>query len=243
MERRLQFQFSRPKGVVLALIIGIFALWVLGAIMWRYDVGKTIVLGSWLMPDKVLDGFQLWRLATYPFIADLQQPLGMLLPMVMIWWFGPELETRWGKPRFVLFLLLTTIAGGVGGTLAGLAGLSAPPVMGPFIWDTALILAWGLTFPKREILLFFVLPLKGIHFVWLAVGYSVLDGISTAQNASHVAARFFAMGMAAALVMGVFNHNKRTLWWDKLLVLLRIRKKPNLYVVPPAKGPDKFNVH
>jgi hypothetical protein len=89
-----------------------------------------------------------------------------------------------------------------------------------------------------------VLPVKGIHMVWFSIAIAVLEAISTKMNATVVAADFGAMAMAAALVMGLFKRNKAALFWDKLLVALRIRKKPNLYVVPkPKSGPGKYDVN
>lgn len=244
MQRRLQLGFQKPPKVVLGMLIGLFALWVLAALGARSAVGAAVVQNIVLDAGSVLQTWKLWTLATYPLIAPLDSPFSLLISLLMIYWFGGELAKRWGPPRFLFFLVAVSIAGGIFATVAANFGLAGPPLMGAFVISLALITAWGLTFPDREILLFFVLPVKGIHMVWLSIAIAVLEGISTKMNATVVAADFGAMAMAAALVMGLFKRNKMSLFVDKLLVTLRIRKKPNLYVVPKHnKGPDKFDIH
>ena len=54
---------------------------------------------------------------------------------------------------------------------------------------------------------------------------------------------YFAGGMltAAFLVQGLYSSNRLRWWWHKLLVFLRIKKKPKLSVVPTYdKGADKY---
>jgi hypothetical protein len=41
-----------------------------------------------------------------------------------------------------------------------------------------LVIAWAYTFPQREIYFFFVLPLKGIHLVYVTLAFEVLNALS-----------------------------------------------------------------
>jgi membrane associated rhomboid family serine protease len=243
MRQQLQLGFRKPTPVVLTTVIVLFALWVVAALSARTSFGATAIAWLVLEPGGVFGELRLWTLLTYPLIGYLSSPLWMLLNLLMIYWFGPELESRWGVGRFLLFMVLTTFVGGIFATIAGLVGLSGPPLMGAGVFALSLIVAWGLTFPTRQILLFMVLPLKGIHMVWFSVGIAVLQGISTSRDATVVAADFGGMAMAALLVLGLWKKNQLKLWWDKVLVKLRIRKPPKLYVVPKPKGPDEYNVH
>ena len=72
----------------------------------------------------------------------------------------------------------------------------------------------------------------------LTIGFAVLEAISTSNISA--AAHFGGIAMGALLTVGLFNQNKWKLRWDKILTTLRIRKKPNLFVVP---SPDKYNVN
>lgn len=236
---RPRLAFPKPTRVVLATLIAFLAIWVAMALLYQLTAfGPGLYAALTLDPSAVLEG-RVWTLATYWLVHDLSSPFSLLFSGILFYFFGPELERRWGARRLVLFYFLTAIAGGLLLTLTWALGLPAVRVFGAHSVGLALMVAWALTFPYREILLFLVLPLKGIHMIWFAVGFGVLRAISIAPTG--VAADFGAMAMAWLLVSGLWRANKMKLWWDKLLVALRIRKPPKLYVVP--KGPSKYDIN
>lgn len=239
-DSRVRLGFPKPTGMVLTTIVGLIAIWIASAILYRFtSFGAELYQALVLVPEQVIEEGRVWTLVTYAIVHDLSTPFSVLLTCLLFFFFGPELERRWGRGRLLLFYFLTALGGGLLSLLTWVFGLSQTGALGAQSVGLALMVAWALTFPYREILLFFVLPLKGIHMVWLAVGFGVLRAISLSP--SGVAADFGAMGMAALLVLGFWRTNRLKLWWDKLLVFLRIRKPPRLYVVP--KGPSKYDVN
>lgn len=236
---RPQLAFPKPTRVVLATLIALLAIWVVMAILYQFTAfGPELYRELVLRPGAVAEG-HVWSLVTYWLVDDLTSPFTLLLTGILFYFFGPELERRWGPKRLVLFYFLTALGGGLLTMLTWALGLSSAGALGAQSVGLALMVAWALTFPYREILLFFVLPLKGIHMIWFAVGFGVLRAISIAP--SGVAADFGAMAMAWLLVSGLWRTNKMKLWWDKVLVALRLRKPPKLYVVP--KGPSKYDIN
>jgi membrane associated rhomboid family serine protease len=135
-----------------------------------------------LVPDRVLHGW-IWQMITYSFLhAGI---LHILFNMLGLWWFGSPLEMDWGKNKFLEFYgfcvmgaALTTIAvsyTGVGGITpqTGTIGASGG-VLG-------VLMAFGMLYGDREILLYFVLPIKAKYFVAGIAFFELINAIEAAR--------------------------------------------------------------
>jgi membrane associated rhomboid family serine protease len=131
-------------------------------------------------------GFLPWQLGTYAFLHGSLSHL--FFNMFGLWMFGGELERVWGPKRFLHFYTACVLT-------AALAQLAVTAMMGagfPTVGASGglfgLLLAFGLTFPRRIILLFFVLPMPAWMFV---LGYGLLelyDGVTgSAAGIAHFA--------------------------------------------------------
>lgn len=236
---RPQLAFPKPTRVVLVTLVALLAIWVLMAVLYQFTAFGPELYRALVLDPSAVAGGRVWSLVTYWLVDDLTTPFSLLLNCLFFYFFGSDLERRWGAKRLVLFYFLTALGGGLLTMLTWALGLPAVGALGAQSVGLALMVAWALTFPYREILLFFVLPLKGIHMIWFAVGFGVLRAISIAP--SGVAADFGAMATAWLLVSGLWRTNRMKLWWDKLLVALHVRKAPKLYVVPKG-GPSKYDI-
>lgn len=180
---------------------------------------------------------EVWRVFTYGLLHSLGDPFHLLFNGLMIFFFGRELEVRWGLRRSLFFLVATVIAGGVTVVLKGLLFGGDAAAVGASAYAEALIIAWGLTYRDREVRLYFLFPVRGIHMVFFAIFMWVLDAVST--SATSAAAHLGGMIMAAILVLGVWRPNAIKLFFQTALQKVGLRKRPKLYVVPsPGKGPD-----
>lgn len=180
---------------------------------------------------------QVWRLFTYAFIHNLDDPFHVLINGFMIFMFGRELEERWGTGRYLVFALLTVLVGGLFVVGSGLIFTGRGAAIGASAFAEGLIVAWGLTWRDRPLRLFFAVEMRGIHMVWFAVFLWVLQAVSTSSVSA--AAHLGGMVTAATLVLGVWRPNavKVALW--SALERLGLKKKPKLYVVPgPKPGSD-----
>ena len=122
-----------------------------------------------LIPDWVLKGAILWQPITYLF---LHSPYGfghLLFNMLALWMFGSDLERDWGTRRFLNYYFFC----GIG---AGLCDVAARYIMGsprdlliPTIGASGavygLLMAFGLLYPNRQILLFLTFPIPARVFV------------------------------------------------------------------------------
>lgn len=120
-----------------------------------------LVLG--LVPASVLGEGYLWQLVTYMFLHG--NFLHILFNMLFLWMMGSELERYWGSREFLKYYLIT-------GTGAGLINVlvqpsSTIPTIGASGAIFGLIIAFALTFPERELLLYFVIRIKAKHFAVL----------------------------------------------------------------------------
>ncbi|MCC7109908.1 MAG: hypothetical protein IT382_11505, partial [Deltaproteobacteria bacterium] len=89
---------------------------------------------------------------------------------------------------------------------------------------------------EREVYLFFLAPVKGIWLIAFALVMWMLDAVSVSEISA--AAHFGGIVFGALAWLVVARQNRLRLAWDDLLVLLRIKKKPRLTIVP--KGPDRW---
>jgi membrane associated rhomboid family serine protease len=112
-----------------------------------------------------------WTPITYMFVHAGVWHLA--LNMYMLWVFGPRIEHVWGTKRFVWFYLWCGLGGvvahalfGAGGAVVGASGA---------IYGVMLAFAWQ--WPREEILIFGVLPMRVSVFVALLAGISLLQGV------------------------------------------------------------------
>lgn len=234
------FALRRPPKTVSILLVALLALWVLSTLLVRFvPSGPSLYQELALDPAAVLQHGKIWQVLTYAALHDLMSPGHVLFNMLGLYFFGSELVLRWGDRRFLLFLVLAALGGASFVLLAWALGLSAGPVVGASAVVLALVVAWGLLFRERTVLLFFVLPVRGIHMVWMAVAFEILSALSLGPVSA--AAHFGGMATGAVLVQGLWRPNRMRLFWDDALVKLGIRKRAKLYVVPKP-GDDRFNV-
>jgi len=118
-----------------------------------------------LIPDAVVYNHEYWRLLTFLFVTQIQNPLFEFFYLYLLYYYGTALEEEWGSFRFTLFYLIGAL-----GTL--LAGFFLGSVHGGLYLNTTIFLAFATLNPNFEIFLFFVLPVKVKWLAWLTLaGY------------------------------------------------------------------------
>ena len=119
---------------------------------------------------------RVWQFLTYAFIHfDVWH---LLFNMIVLWFFGPALESdHWGTRYFWIFYLGTAIGAGVFHAVVSLAvpGLrEMGPVIGASGAITALMLAMAAYRPNVTVLLYFVIPIQLKYLVAIAIGFDIL---------------------------------------------------------------------
>jgi membrane associated rhomboid family serine protease len=223
---------------VTAIVLGaLVACFVVAGIVANFVPALREFLGFLpVTASAVLQG-QVWRLVTYAFVHDLSSPFHLLFNGLSIFFFGRELELRWGQGRSLVFLFTSVVVGGAFVVAAGALGIGGGMAIGASAYALGLWVAWGLTFRDREFRMYFAIPMKGAHAVWLALFFWVLDAVSTSSTSA--AAHLGGIVTAFVLVRGVWRPNAWKAAWSSLLERLGLKKKPQLFVVPgPPRGPN-----
>jgi membrane associated rhomboid family serine protease len=172
-----------------------------------------------LSPVLILRG-EVWRLVTWPFVQE--SPFTLLFGCFMLWSFGQQLSYVWSERRFLTRFVGYTLGAGVLTTLLALVWAPATtPHLGIWPIVNALLFAWAMLYPDRQVNIWGILPLTGKTLALLVVGGTLLYGIAAGGVAGigAFAPHLFAIGIA--WVQGRPRARRRPLsdqarrWWSE----------------------------
>jgi membrane associated rhomboid family serine protease len=122
-------------------------------------------LALWPLGSTFAD-FYPWQLVTYGFLHG--GTMHLIFNMFMLWMFGRELELIMGSRRFLTYYMTCVIGAGVIQLIVTALQGSPYPVVGASGGVFGLLLAFGMTFPNRMIMLLFPpIPMKAKYMVVL----------------------------------------------------------------------------
>lgn len=148
--------------------------------------------------EHVLHG-QIWRLLTYAFLHDPGQILHILFNMLFLWWFGSDVEDLYGPREFLTFYLSASFAAGLLFFFSALAWMPvAAPCLGASGGVLAVLTLCAIHYPRRIILLFFLLPVPLWLFLVISVAGDAYVFLYKAQNGTAVAAHLGGVLFAGA---------------------------------------------
>ena len=126
---------------------------------------------------------RIWQPFTYLFIH--KDFLHIFFNMFVLWMFGSELESIWGRKAFLRYYFTTGVSAGfvwlmlnlsnANHTLAGASGA----VYG-------ILLAFGMMFPNRTVYLYFLFPIKVKYLVMFLVATEFILSMNTTSDISHI---------------------------------------------------------
>lgn len=122
--------------------------------------------------------FEPWQLVTYMFLhASLTH---VLFNLFALWIFGQGVENFWGTRRFVIYYFLT----GIGAALFHMwIGAGGAPTIGASGAVYGILLAFGMMFPNRYILLLFPpIPMKAKYFVAIFGAIELFSGVMSPNS-------------------------------------------------------------
>lgn len=173
-----QFSVFPPavKHLLIINVIFFVALSTSGIGQFLFQYGALWPLGSGL--------FQPWQLISYMFLHG--GFMHIFFNLFALWMFGQSIENYWGTKRFTYFYFLT----GVGAALLHMViGGGGAPTIGASGAVYGILLAFGMMFPNREIMLLFPpIPMKAKYFVAIFGVIELISGISrTNTGVAHFA--------------------------------------------------------
>lgn len=208
---------------VLQTAVGLFSAAAGSRLLWLFGLSPTEVVGD----------FRIWQLVTYMFLHG--GLLHILFNMLALWMFGVELEHRWGTQNFLKFYFVVGVGAAVLTVLFSFlpfdiaASLRGSIVVGASGAIYGLLLAYGMYFPNRQVLLYFLFPIRAKYFVMImgAIAfYSSLTDAGGVANATHLGGLVVAYVYLKSGTMHPLAELKyRYLKWK----INRVRKKFDVY--------------
>jgi uncharacterized protein len=225
--REIRFNL-RPTPLVIALLIVFVAVYIVTAIALRTggEQAAGVVQLFPLQPGFVVTG-QVWRLVTYALLHSPDDPMHLIMNGVTLFFFGPDLERRFGRLRFGAFFAGASIVGGLFVVAAYLLFHMDVVVLGCSAAGQACVVLWALLHRDAQM---FPLPIRGIHMLWLALAWWVLDAVSLSSTSATAHLGGIVFGLVAWRVGDVGTRKK-------LFGKLRPKKKSPFTVVPK---PDRW---
>ncbi|MDH5620985.1 MAG: rhomboid family intramembrane serine protease [Gammaproteobacteria bacterium] len=134
-------------------------------------------------PGYSFPSFLPWQLLTYGFLHDTRSLMHIIFNMLMLWMFGRDLERLMGPRRFLTYYLACVVGAGLVQLLVGVIQGWGVPTVGASGGVFGLLLAYGMAFPERRIMLMFPpIPMKAKYFVILLGLFELSLGLSGVDN-------------------------------------------------------------
>lgn len=128
--------------------------------------GEMTVVGQFFFEYLALyplgsGNFQPWQLVSYMFLHGSMGHI--FFNLFALWMFGQAIENFWGTKQFAIYYFLTGIGAAILHMMIGGAGA---PTVGASGAVYGILLAFGMMFPNRHIMLLFPpIPIKAKYFV------------------------------------------------------------------------------
>ena len=184
-----------------------------------------------------------YKLITYPFLEV--ELMTFIFNSLVIWFIGSELESQWGQKIYLRFLLLTIVGVGLIFSLVTLLFFFGTPFYGDYLYglsgiNFALLIAYSLLYPDRQMAFMMIFPMKARTFCWILVGIETYVAVFGSSNSKTSWAHLLAMGMSFLIIH--FQSNPlikkalHTTWRPKS------KGKKHLYVVrdDDDQNPPKY---
>ena len=157
------------RGTICKWLVGINVVVFVIQLLTRDHGAEPFTDALLLNVNKVVFHGEVWRLLTYAFLHDPDSILHILFNMLLLWWFGSDMEDLYGPREFLAFYLVSAVCGGLAFCLAHLVGFPGNLCLGASGAVTAVLVLYAFHFPRRIIYLFMFLPVP----IWLFVVGSV----------------------------------------------------------------------
>jgi membrane associated rhomboid family serine protease len=217
----MQLQIVPISPWVKKLIIINVGIWFFIQVLLENLILGSAVLTNFLSftPKLTIEYAFIWQPVTYMFLHSMNV-FHVLLNMISLWFFGSELEYRWGWRSFlkyyfacgvgaaVIYLVAVIVVGLVKGQEPLVYNI---PVLGASGAVFGVLLAYGILFGDRVIYFFGVFPMRARYFIMLIAGMEVVSLLSAGMGGSKVA----NMAHIGGLITGYLYLVLWTRWQQK----------------------------
>jgi len=156
-----------------------------------------------IVPYAAWSQLHIWQPVTYLFLHGSM--MHILMNMLVLWMFGSELEMAWGKRYFMRFYFITGIGAGLLTIL--FQPFSTIPVIGASGAIYGVLLAYGMRYPEREVLIYFLFPIKVKYMVTIIGLIAFMSSLS--PQGDNIAHFTHLSGMIIAYLLLRFDNPNR----------------------------------
>jgi membrane associated rhomboid family serine protease len=177
------FRFHGPRTVIGALLLVNIGIWLVDRLA-SSQSGMVGTIGEKLaLHVASLTHWQyLWQLLTYGFI-HASRPDHILLNLFTLWMFGRDIESKYGAKEFLrLYLFLIVASGLIWAVVNRLSGTTDASVVGASGAVVGVVMLYALNFPRRTVLLFFILPAPAWVMGVLLIVANLAESLGVAQS-------------------------------------------------------------
>lgn len=178
------------KVLIITCVVAYFVDFILSNIGFQIaGLNLNEILG--LVPEFVKDRGWVWQFVTYIFMHG--HPLHLLLNMLILWYFGAEIELKLGTAAFARYFLICGVGAGVFNFVVNLMFSDPSRLSHPIIGASGAIFgvlaAYGIFYGNRYFLVFFLFPMKAKYFVLVMAGMELIMGVegNPRDNVAHFA--------------------------------------------------------
>lgn len=194
--------------VVKKLLIANVAIWFFVQIILGNFLKINYETLFFLSPSAIIEKFQVWQLFTYMFFHALS-PFHLIFNMLLLWFFGSELELMWGKKFFTTYYFGSGIGAGLiycivvaaYSAITGSQGALFIRVMGASGALYGLLLAYGIIFADRVIYFMGLFPMRAKYFVMIAGAVDFASLLSSGVAGGEVAYLAHLGGLASGFLI------------------------------------------
>lgn len=226
--------YAPPLGPVnKTILIVAGSLFIFSSIL---EKASGLGLAPWmgLSPAGLARG-QIHTLLSYPLI-----PTGLMeiiFDGLILWFLGGSFESSWGPKRYLSFLLISSLGGGLFFVLvASLLGQGFIPLTGLAGLCLALCLAYGIIYPDRIFSLAFLFPVKAKFVCMILAGLELYRGLFSPGGILS----WGHLGATLSGALALFYFSRKRIRRPSFLGRLRPGKRPSLRSIKGGKNPRYF---
>jgi len=231
-EQRPSFSIRAPSTIVGVIILINVALYLANGLFTPKGNQITELLSA--HGDTLTKPWMWWQLLTYGFVHSPDSLSHILFNMLGLWFLGREVELHYGRQEFLRLYLVLLVVGAlvwsIGNRLHPAQVAGGVSVLGASGAVVGVVILFALNFPRRTLLLFFVLPVPA-WLVGVLVVVSDLQGVPRPD--SNVSYTVHLGGAAFAFLYYQFGWNLTRLTGGGFS-LSRLKPRPKLRIHDPV---------
>lgn len=195
---------------------------------------QGVVTDALILDTEEVAHGQVWRLITYAFLHSTGDLFHIVFNMLLLWFFGRDIEDLYGPREFLAFYLVSALLGGIAFELWGLREPVPQLCMGASGAVMAVMVLLACHYPRRTILFMMILPVP----IWAFAAFLVLQDTLGLIGKSH-SSTAFVVHLAGALFGFVYyrGHWRLLNLVPDLSALRRLRRRPQLRVYREEETP------